>query len=160
MTKKTFTLDFREEYNFLLLGVFCSYRDYKLCTELNKKLDLRFERIEDLELKLEKKGSTGLFAIFHFMNQDEEHYFLISNKGSNGLFVPELKQVDYFIMIKEFSRDTKQEELSKQISDIKIVSSVMEIEPGKLKSADNFLIVDFSEKEHSLTVSDIRKFKK
>jgi hypothetical protein len=146
MAKKTFTLDFQEEYDFLLLGVFCSYRDYRLCYELNKTLDLRLERMDDLELKLEKKGSTGLFPVFHFMNTDGEHFFLISNKGSNGLFVPELKQVDFFVLVKEFSRYTNADDLLKAIGKIEIVSSIIELEPTKLKSADNFLMVEYSEK--------------
>jgi hypothetical protein len=80
------------------------------------------------------------------MNTDGEHFFLISNKGSNGLFVPELKQVDFFVLVKEFSRYTSADDLQKAIGKIEIVSSIIELDPTKLKSADNFLMVEYSEK--------------
>lgn len=144
MAKKTHTLKVEEEYDFLLWSIFCSHRDYQICSELHQKLDLNFERLEDLEIKLEKKGSTGLFPIFHFMNSDEEHYFIISNKCQNGLFMPELKQVDYFLLIKNYSRYTGMEELTKKISKIENINSVMEMDPSKLKSADNFLMIEYS----------------
>ena len=140
--KQTFTLDYQEDYDFILLGIFCAYRDYRLCFEIDKLLDLSLERLTDIELKMEKKGSTGLFPVFLSTNVDDEFYFIIGNKGNNGHFIPELKQIDYFLKIRNFSRYTKAEDLVKKIKTISIVSSVIEIIPKELKSAENFLIVE------------------
>ena len=49
-------LDFESEYDFLLMGIFCAYRDYKLCFELNNALELSFEKLDDFEIALDKKG--------------------------------------------------------------------------------------------------------
>ncbi len=140
--KQTYILDYQEDYDFILLGIFCAYRDYRLCFEVDNILDLSLERMKDVELTMEKKGSSGLFPVFISTNVDDENYFIIGNKGSNGYFIPELKQVDYFLKIRNFSRYTKPDEIIKKLKTISIVSSAIEINPEVLKSAANFLMVE------------------
>ncbi|MFM7015692.1 MAG: IPExxxVDY family protein [Bacteroidota bacterium] len=135
-------LDFESEYDFLVLGIFCAYRDYKICFELNNVLELSFEMQDDFELQLEKKGSTGQFPIFLAENADEEQYFVIGNKGNNGLFIPELRQVDYFLLIRNQTRDNSTSELIEKIKSIEIVSSVIEISPKELKSGEHFMYIE------------------
>jgi len=140
--KQTFTLDFKPDYDFLLLGIFCAYRDYKLCAELNRHLQYNFEKLPDLEIRPDNRGSSYLFPYFFYLNEDEEEIYLISNKGNKYFFIPELKQCDYFLVIKNQSRYTTVEELERKIRFISIVSSTFEIEPSELKSAENFLFLE------------------
>jgi hypothetical protein len=143
MSKKVVqVLDFVKEYDFLLLGIYCAYRDYKLCFELNKVLELSFEKKEDFEMQLEKKGSSGQFPVFFAENSDEEEYFVIGNKGSNGLLIPELKQVDYFVLVRNNTRYTTTDSLIENIKPIKIISSVVKYNPEELKSGDLFLYIE------------------
>ena len=142
MAKKLHTLQFEEDYDFILLGIFCAYRDYRLCFDINRKLEVSMERQQDLELKLEKKGSSSLFSIFSCDNSDEELYFIICNKGSNGYFVPEMKQIDYFLMIKNYSRYTAVADISLKLRELKIVNGVIEVELSQIKSSENFLMID------------------
>lgn len=147
MSKKVLTLDYEEEFDFLLLGIFSHLRDYQICHEINKVLSTNFERQEDFSLKLERKGSTGLFTIFQYLTENEEEYFLVSNKGVNGYFISSLKQVDYFLMIRNYNRYTNLDEIVARIRESKAVSSVMQIEPSTLKSADHFLSVEYVDLE-------------
>lgn len=140
--KQLFTLDLPDDYDFLLAGIFCSYRDYRLCFELNRSLELEFERKDDLELKADKKGSGGVFPVFCAVTSDDEYYFIIGNKGNKGVFAPEMKQVDYFLMIRNASRYSDIHKIAGKIRNITIVSSVIEIDPPQLKSAENFLLVE------------------
>ncbi len=143
MAKKVVqVLDFVTEYDFLLLGIYSAYRDYKLCFELNKVLELSFEKKEDFEMQLEKKGSSGQFPVFFAENIDDEEYFVIGNKGNNGLFIPELKQVDYFLLVRNYSRYTTTDSLIENIKPIKIISSVIKYNPEELKSGDLFLYIE------------------
>lgn len=135
-------LDFETEYDFLLLGIYCAYRDYRICFELNIALELSFEKQDDFEIQLEKKGSTGQFPIFLAENNDEEQFFVIGNKGNNGLLIPELKQVDYFLLVRNNSRYTTSQILIEKIKSINIVSSVLEYFPDELKSGDLFLYIE------------------
>jgi hypothetical protein len=135
-------LDFKTEYDFLLMGIYCAYRDYRLCFELNLALELSFEKQDDFEIQLEKKGSTGQFAVFLAENSDEEQFFVVSNKCNNGLLIPELKQVDYFLLVRNNTRYTTTEHLIEKIKSINIVSSVLEYFPEDLKSGDLFLYIE------------------
>lgn len=143
MTKKVVQfLDFKTEYDFLLLGIYCAYRDYRICFELNHALELSFEKQDDFEIQLEKKGATGQFAIFLAENSDEEQFFVVSNKSVNGLLIPELKQVDYFLLVRNNTRYTTTQLLIEKIKSINIVSSVLEYFPDDLKSGDLFLYIE------------------
>lgn len=140
--KQTYTLDFTPDYEFLLIGIFCAYRDYRLCFELNRFLQFNLERQTDLEIRVDQKGATGRFPYFFFFNEDEEEIYLVSNKGNKYYFIPELKQCDYFLLIKNQSRHTSAEEIEKKIRFISIVSSTSEIDVATLKSAENFLFLE------------------
>ncbi len=139
---KRFTLDFEDDYDYVLIGIFCSYRDYRLCFELNGTLDLNLARQPDLELKLEKKGASSLFPVFWFRSDDTEDFFVVGNKGSTALFIPELKQVDYFLLVRNASRYTSAEQLTKKLREIEIISSAVELKPADIKSADHFLLIE------------------
>ncbi|MFN5346558.1 MAG: IPExxxVDY family protein [Bacteroidota bacterium] len=135
-------LDFETEYDFLLLGIYCAYRDYRLCFELNLALELSFEKQDDFEIQVEKKGSAGQFPIFLAENNDGEQFFVIGNKGNNGFLITELKQVDYFLLVRNNTRYTTSELLTEKIKLINIVSSVQEYFPDELKSGDLFLYIE------------------
>ncbi len=140
--KQTYTLAYTPEFDFLLIGIFCAYRDYRLCFELNRYLQYNLERKTDLELTLDQKGSSGRFPYFSALNEDEEEIYMVANKGSRYYFIPELKSCDYFLLIKNPSRYTLAEEIEKKIRFISIVSSTFEIDPYQLKSAENFLFLE------------------
>lgn len=140
--KQTHTLDFTPDFDFVVIALYCAYRDYKLCADLNKTLGYSLEKKPDLEIKMGKKGTTSHFPYFLFLTEDEEEIYLISNKISNHLFIPELKQVDYFFVIKNLSRYTDLDQVLKNISSIKIISSAQELDPTEIKSAENFLMLE------------------
>lgn len=140
--KQTFNLEYIPEYDFLLIGIICSHRDYRLCYELNRALNLQLKRQPDLEMIMEKKGSTSVFSRFLFENEDGEEIYLIVNRGTNGYYIPEMKMVDYFVVIKNQARHTEVDQLIPKITGIKNVSSAMLMDPTDLKSAENFLLLE------------------
>lgn len=143
MAKKVVqVVDFAPEFDFLVFGIFCSYRDHRLCHEINKRLEFQLQRQADVEVKLDRKGSAGLFSNFFFISENEEEIYLVSNKSANGLLIPEQKAIDYFLVIKGCSRYMVPEEMISSMKSIHIISSVIEIDPTGLKSAENFLSLE------------------
>lgn len=140
--KQTFTLDFTPDFDFVVIAIYCAYRDYKLCADLNKAINYSLEKKTDLELKMGKKGSSSYFPYFSCLTEDAEEIYLLSNKSINNLFIPELKQVDYFLVIKNKNKYTDVDQIIKNIIDIKIISSVQELDPTEIKSADHFLLLE------------------
>ena len=145
MSKKLFKLDYEESYDFLLLAIFTGSRHYKLCYEINNVLEVGFERIADFENHLDKKVARGAFPLFRYYSIDEEEYFIIGNKGTIALFIPEYKQVDFFLMIRNASRYTTAQIIIDKLKQLKQVSSIIEVDTRKVKSADNFLLINFKD---------------
>jgi hypothetical protein len=141
MAKKVLKLDIKNEYDFLLLAVICSYKDYRLCFELNQQLKLKLKREKDLEL-ISKQKNKNIFSNFYFSSPDNEQFRIINNKGTTGAFVPEMKTMDYFIMIRNLNQKKSVDDLIAKIKKIKIISGVYEVNPDELKSAENFLLID------------------
>lgn len=155
--KQHFTLEFTPEYDFLLLGIFCAHRDYKLCFQLNRRLPVDLKRIDDLSLQMEKKGSVSLFPVFFCRNEDEEEFYIVANKGSNGYFITELRQTDYFLVVRNPSRYTTATSLMEGLRSIDLVNSVMELDPSGLKSAENFLMLEPVSGSEGLHITHERK---
>ena len=81
-----------------------------------------------------------LFSIYHF-NSDEngtESYF-IANKGTDGYLVPEMKEADYFLMIKNYIDENELDSLVSSLNKIPEVVAAVKIDPKKVKSRENLL---------------------
>lgn len=160
MGKKVLTLDYREEFDFLLLGIISPYRDYQVCHEINKTLGSDFERQDDFTLQMERKGSKGVFSVFQHRSEDEEDFFLIANKGTGGLFISSLKHIDFFMMIRNHSRYTSIEELTRNLKRMRLISSIVLLDPPAIKSADNFLYIEYTDPETKREKEDKEALKK
>lgn len=141
MAKKVLKLDFKNDYDFLLLAVICSHKDYRLCFELNQHLKLKLKRDKDIEFENKQKNKNS-FSNFFYSNSDKEQYRVINNRGENKAFIPEMKTIDYFIMIKNLNLKKSVDDLIGQIKKIEIISGVYEMDPNELKSAENFLLFE------------------
>ena len=129
-----FVLNIVEEYDFNLIGISCHSKDYRLCWELNKALNIGLERAADYQLE---KSS---FSFYEYIDEDNylEHYF-IANKGNSGFLIPEQKAVDYFLMSKGNVSDSLTDEFICKINTISVVLTSFKIDPNQLKSKQNLL---------------------
>jgi hypothetical protein len=140
--KQVLSLDYVPEFDFEVIGIYSSLRDYRLCFELNRGLDLQFSRVPDLVVKLEKSGGSAEFATFFFLSENGEEFYLIANRCQNGHFIPEAKQTDYFLVIKNRSRYTTIEGILETLRTIRNLSSALQIDLSSLKNAENFILLE------------------
>lgn len=136
MAKKKQFLVIENEIDFILIGIVSHAKDYRLCFELNKQLDIFLEKTDDLELK-NKKPESSFFSVSSCENEDENKIFIISNKSAGQFLIPDLKQWDYFFMIKGLIREKEKSNLIENIKVSKIVALASEIDPFKVKSIEN-----------------------
>lgn len=141
MSKKILKFEIPNEFDFLLLAIICSYKDYRLCFELNQQLKLKLKREKDLEI-LNRQKNKGTFANYFFSSQDNEQFRVINNKGATQTFIPEMRTIDYFIMIKNLNPKKSVDDLIGRIKKIDIISGVYEMDPYELKSGENFLMAE------------------
>lgn len=141
--QKVHKLEFDQELDFLLVGIISGHKDYRLCFELNKALSLEMHRCKDLVLSAGRPGSSTSHAWFTYGGSGRENYHLIGNRDLDhtGFYIPEMRNVDYFILIHGAAGNFELDKVVDQLRQLQVVSAAFVIEPAELKSAETFLIL-------------------
>ena len=133
-------LKFEIDLDFVLLAITTSLKDYRSCYLINKHLNLNFIKIPDLEVELNPEANPVLFSIYHFKADDADaDYYFIANRGTEGYLVPEMKQADYFILIKNYIDEYDVENITSALNKIPELVTAIKIDPKKIKSRENLL---------------------
>ena len=133
-----FTLNIEEDYEFSLIGISCHAKDYKLCFEFNKLLEVDFIRTEDLDI--DSKKTQGNYSLYEYIDEDNfMDYYLISNRSSKGVLIPEHKTIDYFLLLKGATNDDITDDMIQKISTLQIVLTAYKIDVDTLKSKQNLI---------------------
>ena len=124
------------DFDFSLIGISCHSKDYRLCWEINKALDIELERKDDYQAE----GSNSSHSFSQFIDDDNYlEYYFISNRSKEGYLIPEQNRVDYFLLIKGNTSDDLTKDMICKINTISLVLTSFEIEPEQLKSKENLL---------------------
>lgn len=125
-------------FDFLLFGICCHAKDYKLCWSINNAFNLQLEKEEkDLEVISGKQKMN--FSLYQF-SDTESHatYSLLSNKDKLGYLIPEQKHTDYFMMVQN-SFDDDPAEMLEKLRSMDVVLTAFPLEVSSLKSKSNLL---------------------
>ncbi len=137
MIKKFLKLEL--DFEFLLIGITSQLKDYRLCFLINKFTEFDFRKDDDLAISF-KNLPKKLFSRYVYMPETLECEFIfLGNKGSDGFLIPEMKEVDYFIMIKYFIDEEDLDLFLTQLKNIDEIQAVVEIDPAKLRSKENLI---------------------
>ena len=139
MAKTVLRISNDDEYDFLLIGIVCQQKDYRLCHELNHRLHLDLKRQKDYEIMNNKRMKTSAFPFFQYANKDKDVYNVFANKGKDDFLIPEQRSIDFLLLIKENFRRLIEQELINAIKEIPIVLGAYSIEVKKLKSKENLI---------------------
>jgi len=133
------TLKYELDLDFVLIAITSSLKDYMLCFKINKRLNVNFFRIEELSLHI--KGSQPVYfsRYLHQITDADTEFYLLANKGNEGYLIPEMKKVDYFILIKNFIDKEDLNHLIEGINKLPEVVVAAEVDPEKLKSKENLI---------------------
>jgi hypothetical protein len=134
-------LNIEYDYDFLLIGLVCQQKDYRLCYEINKILGVEFNKITDTEIYNNKQKEAGYFSTYLYENEDETSFYIIFNRGSKGYLVPEQSKLDCFIVIKGRFRPEQKKELLAGLKKITLILGTYELDVKKLKSKENFIMI-------------------
>lgn len=139
MAKTIHRIDNEDHFDFLLLGIVYQQKDFRLCHQLNTKLELEMRRKEDLDVFNSKRMEEQGFSFFEYQNMAEDQYCLLANKSNRGLLIPEQKQMDYFLLIRVGRSDIDVKVIQQQVKEIPMVLGVYILDASKLKSRENLL---------------------
>ena len=135
MAVKKHKLELAIDEDICLLGVVSDEPDYKLCWRINQRLDMNFEKQEELELYHSKLDVDQEFSLFHYYDEDSlVNYRLVKNRAEKGYFLDEFKHIDYLIHI-QGEIDTNR--ISSFISAVNALESVRMCVPSDLSRIKN-----------------------
>lgn len=138
MNKTTLKLDL--DLDFVLVAITTQLKDYMFCFKLNKQLGVNFCKIDDLELSFSTTDDPSYFSrYFYLLHESETELYIISNKGSEGFLIPEMKKVDFFLLIRNYIDEDDLKMLINGINKIQDVLVAAEVDPKKLKSKENLI---------------------
>ncbi len=134
------TLKLELDFDFIVLAITTSLKDYRLCFNLNKFAPANFMRVDELALPLSDNHTVALFNRYTYLPENcETEFYLLSNKSSDGLLIPEMNRVDYFLVIKNFIDKEDLEAWITHLKQIPEVLAAVEVDVKKLKSKENLL---------------------
>ena len=139
MTKKV--LKFEIDLDFVLIAINTPLKDYRVCHFINKFLNFNLTKTSDLAVDIYQiTTDPAFFSIFHYQwETTETDFYFIANKGTEGLLIPEMREVDYFFMIKNFIDDTDLNSIVSTLNRIPEIIAAVKIDPKKIKSRENLL---------------------
>lgn len=165
MSKRSISIDFEYDYDFLLFGVCSPMKDYTICYHLNKFINCNFTRAdEDISLDYEDAIEKAFFSLYEYWNEQyQNQWYLIANKCriqcsenqqnqgtifdgfihnrlKTKLLIPENLNVDYYILIHGIYSESSKQALLKNIKSINRIVSIHEINITDLKSKENLII--------------------
>ena len=144
--------DYKDKYK--IIGICSHLKDYRICWNLNKKLDFRFKKIKDIKFEFDKKIKNILFSLYHQEEKDFITYYLISNHILNKILIPEQRQLDYILIIKGPINTLKIQSIIKKIRQINNVLTAYNIDMSLVKKTDDIL---FDLELHILNVKEKKK---
>jgi len=123
---------------YLLYSIVSPLADYRISYFINSYAALDLKKYGDMSLN--KDPNPVSVSWFYFLDENiNTSYYLIGNKGKEGLLFSELKQIDYLLLIKSSFKENDFEEKIKQIRNIQQVFAVLKQDFQRLFSADEFL---------------------
>lgn len=137
------------EIDFLLFGLVCSGKEYKVSWHIDRVMEISLEKAVDSQISM-SDGSSLKISNYLFEN-DFLFVVVIRNKlitssgFSHQLLVPELSQFDYLIKIKDNTGTLSKSEVLEKLRSIPIVSYCTDINFDKLKSKENLLFETYLE---------------
>lgn len=139
---KKSTLQVAIKYEFDLLGLVAPVKDYKMAWLINKSLGLNLIKVEDC--RIEFLNQPDLIISQYLLKKDHGYIQLLrnrsySNAGLARYLVPELKSLDYFMVLQDYTSEMNINSYIEELSTNSLIQNVVKLDITKLKSKENLL---------------------
>jgi hypothetical protein len=140
MSKKIFLEVRSEPVIFTLIGISCHVKDYRISFLLNKHIGSEFLKMEDLKITLNNKKDPAEFSFYYYPDEDYFNtYYLVANRCQEYVLAPEIKQVDFLMIVEGEFRKPRKDKLIKCIRTIPNVLTAFEIKFTEIKNYETLL---------------------
>ena len=128
-------LNVEYDFDFCLIGIVCSEKDFRLCWMLNNQLGLKLAKMD------EHTSGVGRHSLFSYADESlMREYNLIANKADTGkLLLEEHQHTDYFMIVKGELDNEEKKYFAEQIKKLSSVSASYLMDVETLKSKQNLI---------------------
>jgi hypothetical protein len=131
-------------YDFTVVGLTSVAREYKLAWWINHVLQVHLKKQNDISIQF---LNNNRLVISNYLHQSENSSIrLLKNKSFAGgndnsslYLIPELKNIDYLILINDEADAVDIQKVVADLSSIGIIDFVTRIDAEKLKSKENLI---------------------
>ena len=138
--KTRFTLDCAEEFDFTVLAINSHTKAHKLCWNINSSMQLNFEKKNDHNIK-----GDMWFSRYACITDEGIEYDLLANRSKKGYLSPNLKSINYFLVVKNDCWKQDRLGFMSKLKNIAEVLLAFELDINNLKYIDRFI---FNDKEN------------
>jgi hypothetical protein len=136
---KKITLDIGFDYDFVLLGIVSLEKFHRLVWLINKQLGYHFIHAGEIAF-FEHDLAGSAFTKYEFADEiNHLELTLFENRDDSMYLVPEMRTVDYFMMIKGALDFLDIRDLTTNLKPIDSIQLITEIDHQKLKSKQNLI---------------------
>jgi hypothetical protein len=137
-----YSLNVEPELEMEIVGICTHLRDYKLCWQINRHLGLELGRV-DGDMQSDSGKDKSAHHWYRFTNETTHtEYHLVRNKGTAALLIPEHRQVDYLLIMRE-NLNINVSDLIRQLRNIENVLTAFRINTDELKNKETLIYLDF-----------------
>ncbi|PLX02394.1 MAG: IPExxxVDY family protein [Marinilabiliales bacterium] len=142
MAKKlSVDIDYFDGYQFV--GIVSQLKDYTLAYHINKEVEIDLKKFNNFSIS-DKSGNINDFSWYYFCNNHLiAKVFMVSNKSKSSKLIPSKKEIDYFLLFKDFPDNTFANETVQLIRKIPNVMAVFSLDLNGIKDAD--LLIEYNE---------------
>ena len=131
------------DFDFDLVGIVSSAKEYTLAWHFNQDSFLHFVKANDIEIEF-KNQSRIIISNFVFESEFVRvlllrNKLLISNSRMNQYFIPELQRFDYLIQMKTETAEPNVNQVIEKARSIPLIQYVMKLDTDKIKNKENLL---------------------
>ena len=135
-----FTLKPLEKLDLTVLAINSHVKGYKLCWNINKTLQVAFEKKEYHNIQDEL-----WFARYTYICDEGVEYNLLANRSKQGYLIPSQKSINYFLIIENdcWKKDKKdKKDFIRNLSKIKDILLVFELDANSFKHTERLIFND------------------
>ena len=129
------------DLDFVLIAITASLKDYVCCHKINSTLGFNLAKTDDHEIYGGAKNSSQFYSMFYYLaEQGEIEYYFLNNRNGEGVLIPEMNNVDFFIVIHQYIDKEDLNFLISGLNKLPEVQVAVKIDPAKLRSKENLML--------------------
>src|SRR5690554_5550595 len=139
---KKSTLQITPQYEFDLLALVAPLTEYTMAWLINRQMGINLINGKDVRMEFLKQ--PDLLISQYVLKKEHGFIQLLRNRsyvhdGLVGYLIPELKYVDYFLILQDYTLETDINSYIENLSASNLIQNVVKLDISKLKSKENLL---------------------